>query len=177
MGLTVATPAAGQKVKGAWTADVAGRINEMQDPFSFRFSNSTTSLTSGVDGRITWTTLVSSSGVTVSSNNRITFNKAGRWQFRLGIRYAAGGTANREHMAAVRRFNSSNVIQEIMAQGGGASDTGVYTALAAGDMIVAATDYCEAWGFQGSGIAKAPDNGPTVGFGWTHFSARWVGTS
>lgn len=153
------------------------RVTKVDTPFSFRLSLTGTSVTSGADTRITWTNTVSSNGVTISSSNRVTLNRAGRWKLRLSLRYPSGGTGGTEAIAAVRRYDNSNTIQEILANGGGSASNGVATCTACGSMIVSATDYVEAWAFQASTVSKTPEAGPTVGFGWTMFEGYWVATA
>lgn len=180
MGLAATKPLAGAiTALVTWISEVHDTINAILDPHTWRLSLSATSCTSGVDTKLSYTNdAIAPVGVTVNAGkNRVTFNKAGRYQMRASTRWPTGGTANTETQTVIRRYNSGNTIQEVLPQGSGSASNGVATNCASGSMIVAAGDYVEVWTFQSSGGAKAPDNGPTVQLGWTMFEGRWVGTS
>jgi hypothetical protein len=97
--------------------------------------------------------------VTVNAGkDRVTLNKAGRYNLRASTRWPAGGTAGTETQTAIRRYNSANVLQEVVPQGS--------PRYAGGDQQRLRFDgrrrrrLPEVWTFQASTIAKVPDNGP-----------------
>jgi hypothetical protein len=178
MGLVAVKPLAGTYATlAAWLSEVHDTINAMLDPHCWRLSLSATSVASGSDVKLAYTNhAIAPVGVTVNAGkDRVTFNKAGRYQMRASTRWPTGGTAGTETQTAIRRYNSANVLQEVIPQGSPGAP--VATNNASGSMAVAAGDYCEVWVFQSSTVAKVPDNGPSVPLGWTMFEGRWVGTS
>ena len=153
------------------------RLTAIDTPYSFRLNNSSTSVSSGSDTRLTWTTTISSLGVTIASSNRVTLNRAGRWYTRFNLSWPAGGTVGTQHFIAVRRYNSSNVLQEVINNGIPSFSGAAAINHCSGSMICAATDYLEAWCFQSSTASKTPGTDANSSTGGTMFEGFWEATA
>lgn len=138
----------------------------------WRWDRTTTSCTSGLDTLIAWTSRTTVAA-TENSSSRLTPG-AGRFQVEVSLRYPSGGTGGTEAFAGVRRYNSSNVLQEVAALSFGSTSGGGATGHFSGEMVCAAGDYLEVWAFQASGVAKTPEDGPFVNNGYTKFQGRFL---
>lgn len=153
------------------------RLTMVDTPYQFRLNNSGTTCNTGADTKLTWTTNISSSGVTVTTLNRVTLNRAGRWQLRLNLAWSLGGTVGTQHFGAIRRYNASNVLQEVISNGIPSFAGAGAVNNASGSMICAATDYLEAWAFQASTVNKGLGQDANVGVGGTMFEGYWEATA
>lgn len=143
-------------------------------PRAWQWDRTATSIPNITDTRIVWTAKTITTNVTNTGDFRITPGRAGRFYVRANIRLGAGGIAGSEVFVGIRRFNSADVLQEVVGTGVAVTAAGNANCAASGEIILAATDYLEVWVFQGSGGPKVPEDGPFVNLGYTRFEGRFI---
>lgn len=165
----------GHEVTASEVDAILDQIEDATSPPFWKLDATATSVSTATDARLTFSTNVGSSGVTVTSLRTIAIIKPGRYEVRFTCRWNAGGTGGAEIYGNIRRYDSGAVGQEGCANGGGSHSGGGGDTCAKGSMICAAGDLLEAWVYQASGGSKTPAGSPFGFPGGTMFEGYWVG--